>query len=553
MSTRTLILLILSIVAFFSNGVFCATVETRELGLADIPPCGLTCMFGAVPAGGCTLDDIDCVCSNVGIAQTLAACMLANCTMADTESTARVQADMCNLSDESRRTEVFLYTVVVFSLAVLFVMLRIGGKYITGRLSWDDVVVVIALLLTIIPFACVLTMARLGFGEHTWNLEDGRLLPILKLFWISWSTYLIVLGLIKVSLVLFYLQLFVSRRFEVTAYIVLAYIVVNTLIIFFLTIFACKPVESFWNRDIKGKCMDIQGLGYANSASAITQDFILLILPIVFIRNLNTMQHRKIAAGIMFAVGTFGCITTILRLRALMTFEISIDPTWDFVSTTIWTELELAAIFLCVSLPAIRLLVVNILPTRVHEFCSRATRRSSENDHARNKNLPAQPMQNVWKEPAGWSLPGRSTDVEAAAEFQKPERSVFNNIWQASPFLTRKPGPQLSLHEQGSRKLHSVMSNYSESGVATTRPPYREVTKFEDQHEPSEPGRVAAPPKTHSVHSCKSCESLGEQFTALPKIGCLPERSYSDLHLTRPFRGADRKRSRDGRRTSSSK
>lgn len=40
--------------------------------------------------------------------------------------------------------------------------------------------VVAALFLTAIPLGCVLDMALKGFGEHLWNLEDGKLLPILR-------------------------------------------------------------------------------------------------------------------------------------------------------------------------------------------------------------------------------------------------------------------------------------------------------------------------------------------------------------------------------------
>lgn len=123
--------------------------------------------------------------------------------------------------------------------------------------------------------------------------------------YISWSTYTIVLGLIKVSLVIFYLEIFPSQRARIVSYIILAYIVINTLVIFFLTIFNCIPVRAFWNRNVKdAKCMDINALAYANSGSAIVQDVILLIYPLVLIRKLNMKLYRKIAVGLMFSIGT---------------------------------------------------------------------------------------------------------------------------------------------------------------------------------------------------------------------------------------------------------
>ena len=100
--------------------------------------------------------------------------------------------------------------------------------------------------------------------------------------------------MIKISLVLFYLEIFKTRKFQITAYVFLGYLVVNSLVIFFIATFACSPVSSFWNRDIEGKCIDIQGAAYANSASAIVQDIVLLILPLVFIRNLQMRRYLSL-------------------------------------------------------------------------------------------------------------------------------------------------------------------------------------------------------------------------------------------------------------------
>lgn len=122
--------------------------------------------------------------------------------------------------------------------------------------------------------------------------------------YISWSTYVVVLCMIKISLVFFYLEIFKTRKFQITAYCFLAFMITNSLVIFFIAIFACNPVNSFWNRDIKGKCINIQAAAYANSASAIVQDIILLILPLIFIKKLQMKRFRKIAVGFMFCIGT---------------------------------------------------------------------------------------------------------------------------------------------------------------------------------------------------------------------------------------------------------
>jgi hypothetical protein len=144
-------------------------------------------MILKIPASGCSLDDLNCVCNNADLAQSLAACMLANCTMSDTLGTARVQSDLCNFPQESKRQEMFLYTGIVYSAAIILVALRIGGKIVSNHISLDDWIVVAALILLALPVGCVLAMTNIGFGKHLWSLGDGELLRILRFCKSSWE------------------------------------------------------------------------------------------------------------------------------------------------------------------------------------------------------------------------------------------------------------------------------------------------------------------------------------------------------------------------------
>lgn len=162
-------------------------------------------------------------------------------------------------------------------------------------------------------------MTRFNFGKHLWDLEDGQLQSALKYCWspflhksfalltrpvfVCWNLYVVTLGLVKASLVVFYLYVFQGPRFRIACWVVLGLITVSTVVIQLLTIFACTPVQSFWDRDIKGKCLDIGAIGFANSALAILQDVIILIMPMPSLFKLQMKARRKIAVAFMFAVG----------------------------------------------------------------------------------------------------------------------------------------------------------------------------------------------------------------------------------------------------------
>ena len=282
--------------------------------------------------------------------------------------------------------------------------------------------------------------------------------------------------------------------------------------------------------------MDVQALAYANSASAIVQDLVLLILPLVFIRKLQIKRYRKLAVTFMFSIGTFGCLATIFRLRTLLEFKISIDPTWDYVPVTVWTELELAAGFACVSLPSIRILVVRVLPARVREFLSHITHRSrSKSKPDPNEDLPRSGRE--WKQPSSWiniTLEANDTGHSSGGGGGGGGGGrSFRNMWSRNSMT-----PSTHRHmRNGSRRLESAMSHYSDSGVAVTRPPYRE------------PVELLKVPKSKNAPTrslVQSQSSRDSQITALPtigKIGCLPEASFSDLDVRRDFCGLDIRRS----------
>ena len=236
--------------------------------------------------------------------------------MADSLNTAKVQQDLCHLSNESKQQDVYIYTITCYTIAASFVFLRIIGRIVTRRFALDDYIVVAALLFTAVPLGIVLKMAGVGFGEHLWNLQDGQLLQNLRLFYVAWITYTVVLGLTKISLTLLYKEVFTSPGARLGSLVLLGWIAINTLILIFLTIFNCSPVSAFWDRDIKhAKCFDINIIAYSNSASAIAQDVALLIFPLACIRTLNMKRWRKMLVGFMFAIGTLYVFPIVISRR----------------------------------------------------------------------------------------------------------------------------------------------------------------------------------------------------------------------------------------------
>ena len=60
------------------------------------------------------------------------------------------------------------------------------------------------------------------------------------------------------------------------------------------------------------------------------------------------------------ADGDRGTIISAIRLRTLLIFGNSIDPSWDYVFVVIWTALELGVAMIASCLPALRTLFIRL-------------------------------------------------------------------------------------------------------------------------------------------------------------------------------------------------
>lgn len=178
--------------------------------------------------------------------------------------------------------------------------------------------------------------------------------------YIAEITYIVTLALTKASIVAMYLRIFWAYPpFQFACHVALAFIILPSAGVLLATIFSCRPVPYFWDRDLRprGTCIDVTALAYANSALAMAQDLVLIALPIGMLWRLHMSRGRKCYIAVMFAVGSLGVVATAARLRSLAVFGDLSDPSHDYVPVVYFTVVELAAGIICSCLPAVRILL----------------------------------------------------------------------------------------------------------------------------------------------------------------------------------------------------
>ena len=97
------------------------------------------------------------------------------------------------------------------------------------------------------------------------------------------------------------------RGFVRMAYFLIACNIMCMVGFVFAFIFQCKPVSLAWNGwdgQHKGKCVDVNAIGWAAAAFNIILDIATIVLPLPRIAKLQLSRDKKIPLFIVFLLGS---------------------------------------------------------------------------------------------------------------------------------------------------------------------------------------------------------------------------------------------------------
>ncbi|KAK1702386.1 hypothetical protein BDP67DRAFT_496971 [Colletotrichum lupini] len=268
---------------------------------------------------------------------------------------------------ESRSNEVKTIAIALSVITFPVVALRCISRWkITNKLWWDDWTAIFATLtrnqMLLAGLAGIeIASADLGFGTHYWNIELDAGTKLLKLFYAVQQLYIMIQVFAKISILLFFSRIFPAKWFQLTVRYFIMFLLLHGLIFLLVIVFQCTPVSSVWDRSNPNRtCLNVTAIGYAGAVFSIVEDLVILVLPIPELVKLQLNIRKKIALGFMFSLGSFACITTMVRLKYLVMFSSTFDTTWDNVDIVIWSIIEEFCAILCASLPALRPLLQKV-------------------------------------------------------------------------------------------------------------------------------------------------------------------------------------------------
>lgn len=252
---------------------------------------------------------------------------------------------------------------VAGSAALLAIIIRCGMT--GGHFAPDDYLALAAAIFAVPLLACLGVACSRGLGKDIWAIPPDHIYTIFQMSWLVECFFCLSLTLTKLSFLFFLLRIFpqvgIRRRIYFFIAITSAYGIAFTA----ACLFCCSPVSytwKAWDGMHKGKCININYLAWSFGVSNIALDLMILVLPIPELLKLALATRRKVYIILMFSVGLFTTIVAAIRLRSLVIFGNSQNPTYENVSAAYWAVLEDCVSIFCVCMPSLRRFLTRILP-----------------------------------------------------------------------------------------------------------------------------------------------------------------------------------------------
>ncbi|KAF6786839.1 hypothetical protein CSOJ01_15327 [Colletotrichum sojae] len=278
-------------------------------------------------------------------------------------------------------------------IPTVFYGLRIWAKLLVKRFAWDDYLTGAALLVGITCCSLQLATAMHGhLGQHQPQFPDGS--PIMDdpgLIFFEETKFalnmisILGLGLVKSSILVLYYTIFPSRTFQRVVYGVLAFVIGWTVSFFFSHLFTCFPITVFIEPYYNNSCVDTVPMFLALLFTDVIADFVILILPIPMVLNVQLPLKKKLAVMGMLGLGAAVCAVSVTRVVA--TFAIAeeyIKHPNDVIYYTapvfFWTNIELSLAIVCACLPTLR-------PIWMHFFPKPITTTSASYDYGSSRRI----------------------------------------------------------------------------------------------------------------------------------------------------------------------
>jgi len=281
------------------------------------------------------------------------------------------------------QTTMVVLSTVMTSLGFVAIVLRfIARGVVVRKVGADDMFMVAGWLVTMGYLFEIWYGVRFGIGMHGTDIGSiPNMITLLKIIYAVQLTYNTAIALVKISIVCFYLRLATADgSFRIQSLATIVFLVVFYIATQVASTLQCLPISDNWNlaEGVKPKCFNTLVYFYVIAAINIVLDIWILVMPLKTLKDIRRPRRDKIVLFIIFGIGAFSCISSIVRLYTIRVYAQSTDPFYDGAPINMWSLIEVNVAIVCASVPAMKPLFTKGLRERMSKSSKNSPRYGSQ-------------------------------------------------------------------------------------------------------------------------------------------------------------------------------
>ncbi|KAG8163619.1 hypothetical protein KVR01_006916 [Diaporthe batatas] len=234
-----------------------------------------------------------------------------------------------------------------------------------GKTGWDDWIISLTTVLSILGMGEVIVQVQHGAGRHIGDIPPRDIPTGLMFNYITQLTYLYGICFCKLAVGASLLRIASTKFWKHLVLGVMIFVFTYTTAGFVTLLAQCTDIRILWDPSTKATCWaprTLMALGYTNfSLNIITDLMFALFIPVPMLWNINVTRRTRVSLFCVLGLGCFACACAIVRFTFLGTYRKKDDWLWDTQSLTTWTVLEMNVGITAASLPSLRPLFKKVL------------------------------------------------------------------------------------------------------------------------------------------------------------------------------------------------
>ncbi|KXJ91670.1 hypothetical protein Micbo1qcDRAFT_194737 [Microdochium bolleyi] len=269
---------------------------------------------------------------------------------------------------ENKQAGVIVGMVVMMLIIIIPTTVRLRLRITKQQMVFgpdDWAILVAALACLLYPIFQIIMVVKGGGGTHTWDVTYTQYRTFIVLGQASRTVYYFVVGMVKLSITLFFRRLAdkVSRVWQIVCDLFLVTCVIYVLLALFLTPLLCTPPRAYWDIVYRGmldtppQCINKEYVGKILGSMHVAQGALMLTVPIAILWAVRIDRAKKTRLFVNWFVGAVAVVGGMFKTWY---FVFSPDTMWTYVDNVLlWTAFDLCLGIVTASVPVLDHLLVS--------------------------------------------------------------------------------------------------------------------------------------------------------------------------------------------------